>query len=86
MQEKITWYHWGLLIFSILGEVTGTSIMKMSHDWDFLFASEVGLLIMWGCLGFSYYCLAKATTIIPIGVAFALWRSEERRVGKECRL
>ena len=75
MQVKITWCHWMFLAFSILGEVTGTSIMKVSHDWDFSFGSEIGLFIMWGCLGFSYYCLAKATTVIPIGVAFALWDS-----------
>lgn len=75
MQAKIKYYHWIFLMFSILGEVTGTSIMKISHDWNFSFGSEIGLVIMWGCLGFSYYCLAKATTVIPIGVAFALWEA-----------
>lgn len=74
MQVKPTWsHHWIFLMFSILGEVIGTSIMKISHDWTFSFGSETGLIIMWVCLGFSYYCLAKATTVIPIGVAFALW-------------
>ena len=73
MSNNITWLHWLFLAFSILFEVSGTSIMKVSHSWDFQFASELGLIIMWSCLAMSYFCLAKATTALPVGVAFALW-------------
>lgn len=73
MSNKITWLHWLFLAFSILFEVSGTSIMKVSHSWGFQYASELGLLIMWSCLAMSYFCLAKATTALPVGVAFALW-------------
>ena len=75
MQKKVTIYHWLFLMMSILCEVSGTSIMKLSHSWGFAFGSELGLVIMWFCLGFSYFCLAKASMAIPIGVAFALWDS-----------
>ncbi len=73
MVHKITWLHWLFLAFSILFEVSGTSIMKISHSWNFQFASELGLIIMWSFLALSYFCLAKATTALPVGVAFALW-------------
>lgn len=67
--------HWFMLAFAILCEVAGTSIMKMSHSWNFAYGSELGLLIMWLCIGISYYALSKAAIIIPIGVAYALWDS-----------
>ncbi len=73
MKKNISTMCWLFLAFSILGEVFGTSIMKISHSWAFDYASFVGLIIMWLCLGFSYFCLAKATVDIPVGVAFALW-------------
>ncbi len=73
MTKKIFPIAWLFLALSIIGEVSGTSIMKLSHSWSFRFGSELGLIIMWACLGFSYFCLAKATLKIPVGVAFALW-------------
>lgn len=73
MSVKVTWIHWLFLACSILFEVSGTSIMKVSHSWQFPLASELGLVIMWSCIACSYFCLAKATTALPVGVAFALW-------------
>ena len=67
MSVNITWLHWLFLLLSILFEVVGTSIMKVS------FGSELGLAIMWACIACSYFSLAKAVTALPVGVAFALW-------------
>ncbi len=66
-------FSWLWLLSAIIFEVCGTSIMKISHDWQFAWGSEAGLGIMWLCLGISYFSLAKATLTIPVGVAFALW-------------
>ncbi len=73
MPKVIKIYHWLFLLASILCEVLGTSVMKVSHGWNFAFGSELGLVIMWCLLACSYFCLAKASLAIPIGVAFALW-------------
>lgn len=73
MIVKVTYYHWLFLVLSVLFEVFGTSIMKVSHSWQFAFGSELGLAIMWACIACSYFSLAKATTALPVGVAFALW-------------
>lgn len=73
MSVKITWVHWLFLCCSILFEVCGTSVMKISHSWEFAFAAQLGLAVMWGCIACSYYCLSRATMALPIGVAFALW-------------
>lgn len=73
MAVKVTWLHWLFLLLAVLLEVFGTSIMKVSHFWQFSFGSELGLAIMWVCIACSYFSLAKATTALPVGVAFALW-------------
>ncbi len=73
MSVRVTWIHWLFLCCSILFEVSGTSIMKISHSWNFAFGAQLGLAIMWVCIACSYFCLAKATTALPVGVAFALW-------------
>lgn len=73
MAVKITWLHWLFLLLAVLFEVFGTSIMKISHSWQFAFGAELGLAIMWACIACSYFSLAKATTALPVGVAFALW-------------
>lgn len=73
MPIKVTWVHWVFLCCSILFEVCGTSIMKISHSWEFAFGAQLGLVIMWCCIACSYYCLSRATMALPVGVAFALW-------------
>lgn len=66
-------YHWACLLAAILLEVGGSTIMKLSQQWDFAHAALLGLGIMWLCIALSYYCLALSTTGLPVGVAFAFW-------------
>ena len=58
-------YHWLCLLAAIVFEVAGTTVMKLSFGWSFAHAA----------LGLSYYSLAKATTGLPVGVAFAFWEA-----------
>lgn len=66
-------YHWFCLLAAILLEVGGSTIMKLSQQWAFAHAALLGLVIMWLCIGLSYYCLGLSTTGLPVGVAFAFW-------------
>lgn len=66
-------YHWLCLTGAILAEVAGTVVMKMSHDWAFPYASQVGMVAMLALVAASYYMLALSTTALPVGVAFACW-------------
>lgn len=62
-------FYWLCLVGSILFEVAGTSVMKLSQEsWPVL-----GMGIMYVSLGISYFCLAKAVVGLPVGVAFAFW-------------
>ena len=65
-------YHWFCLLAAIVFEVAGTTVMKLSFGWNFAHAALAGLVLMWIAIGLSYYSLAKATTGLPVGVAFAL--------------
>lgn len=65
--------HWLWLLAAIMLEVGGSTAMKLSHQWLFAHAAQLGLVIMWLCIGLSYYCLARSTTGLPVGVAFAFW-------------
>lgn len=66
-------YHWFCLMGAIVFEVAGTTVMKMAQGWAFAHAALLGLALMWLAIGLSYYMLAKATTGLPVGVAFAFW-------------
>ncbi|MDD4702050.1 MAG: multidrug efflux SMR transporter [Desulfovibrio sp.] len=66
-------YHWLCLMGAIVFEVAGTTVMKMAQGWSFAHAALLGLALMWLAIGLSYYMLAKATTGLPVGVAFAFW-------------
>ena len=68
-------YHWMCLLAAIVLEVGGSTLMKLSHDWAFAHASLLGLVLMWLCIGLSYYCLSLSTTGLPVGVAFAFWEA-----------
>lgn len=62
-------YYWLCLLGSIVFEVAGTTVMKLSQEaWPL-----IGMGIMYTLLGFSYYFLAKAVLKLPVGVAFAFW-------------
>lgn len=69
------WRHWAALAAAIVLEVAGTTVMKLSHGWDFSGAASVGLCAMWLCVGLSYYSLSVATMALPVGVAFACWEA-----------
>lgn len=73
MVKHIPFIYWFFLALAIAGEVIGTSTMKASQTWEFYLGEELGLVIMWTCIAFAYYWLARATVVLPIGVAFALW-------------
>lgn len=62
-------FYWLCLLASILFEVAGTSVMKISQtSWPVL-----GMCVMYALLALSYYCMAKAIIKLPIGVAYAFW-------------
>ena len=65
--------HWFCLMGAIVFEVAGTTVMKMAQGWSFTHAALLGLALMWLAIALSYYLLAKATTGLPVGVAFAFW-------------
>lgn len=64
--------YWFFLLLSILLEVGGTSLMKLSQSlpgsWPAL-----GLGLMYLLLGLSYFFLARAVLRLPLGVAYAFW-------------
>lgn len=60
---------WLFLSCSIALEVAGTVIMKVSQAaWP-----VPGMAAMYLLLGLSYWCLARAVTRVPVGVAYAVW-------------
>ncbi|CAK7058932.1 MAG: Spermidine export protein MdtJ [Desulfovibrio sp.] len=62
-------YYWLCLAGSIVFEVAGTSVMKISQtSWP-----VTGMAAMYVLLGLSYFCLAKAVVKLPLGVAYAFW-------------
>ena len=67
--------HWLALGLAILLEVGGTSFLKFSQSWTFPYAEFCGLAVMLVAICLSYYCLARATTGLPVGVAFAFWEA-----------
>lgn len=71
--EKTTIVHWLWLVAAIVLEVAATTIMALSHRWTFPHATALGLGLMWLGIALSYFSLARATTGLPVGVAFAFW-------------
>ena len=68
-----TSYYWLCLAGSILFEVAGTSVMKISQTPAMGLGPALGMGIMYLLLGLSYFCLAKAVVGLPLGVAYAFW-------------
>jgi len=62
--------HWVFLLLAILGEVAGTTSMKLlvsaGHPW-------AGTLVVTAMIGLSYVLLSQATLRIPIAMANAFW-------------
>src|SRR5690625_7955507 len=44
-----------------------------------------GSIRMWGSIGFAVSSLAIGEVLNQVGIQYIMWRSEERRVGKEYR-
>ena len=61
--------YWLFLLLSIVFEVAGTTIMKLSQ----LHYPVTGMIIMYILIGLSYFSLSKAVLRLPIGVAYAFW-------------
>ena len=57
-------YHWLCLLAAMLAGGLYAWIPALA-----------GLVLMWIAIGLSYYSLAKATTGLPVGVAFAFWEA-----------
>lgn len=66
-------YHWYCLLGAIVLETGGTTLMKLSQSWSFAHAALLGLVLMWCAIALSYYLLARSTTGLPVGVAYAFW-------------
>lgn len=63
---------WLALLGSIVLEVGATTLMKGTQGAG-MFLEIAGVLGMLALLCVSYYLLARATLVLPIGVAFACW-------------
>ncbi|UWQ20609.1 multidrug efflux SMR transporter [Jannaschia sp. W003] len=60
---------WFLLVLAIATEVVGTTALKASDGFTRLWPS---LLVVVG-YGASFYLLALALRVIPVGIAYAIW-------------
>ena len=65
--------YWLYLSGSVILEVIGTSMMKLSHSPGFAPGPVFGLAVMYLCLCAAYYLLSLAVQRLPIGVAYAFW-------------
>ncbi|MBR9828489.1 MAG: multidrug efflux SMR transporter [Oceanospirillales bacterium] len=62
--------HWIFLILAVVGEVLGTTLMKLVVEEGYLLYGTLIALVM---VGFSYLLLSRATLHIPITLANAFW-------------
>ncbi|AZS51225.1 QacE family quaternary ammonium compound efflux SMR transporter [Entomomonas moraniae] len=60
---------WSFLFLAVFFEVTGTSSIKL-FDQHF---PMLGLIVMYGLIGISYFCLSLSLKKVPVGVAYAIW-------------
>lgn len=60
---------WSFLFLAVFFEVTGTSSIKL-FDQHF---PMIGLIVMYGLIGISYFCLSLSLKKVPVGVAYAIW-------------
>ncbi|WP_109078836.1 DMT family transporter [Aggregatibacter kilianii] len=61
--------HWLFLSLSIISEVFGSSMLKMSNGFSKLLPS-LGVIVGFGC---AFYFLSLALKDIPLGTAYAIW-------------
>ncbi|MHA7871652.1 MAG: DMT family transporter [Hyphococcus sp.] len=60
---------WIALLLAIGFEILGTSFLKLSDGFEKLHWGGLSLLCYYG----SFFFLAPAIKVIPIGVAYAIW-------------
>lgn len=61
--------HYIFLIFAILAETIGTTALQASQQFTKLVPSIVVVI----AYGISFYLLAMALKVIPVGIAYAIW-------------
>src|SRR3546814_6417041 len=64
---------WVYLAIAIAAEIVATTALKASHGFSGLYPSVITVV------GYSlaFYCLALTLRVIPVGIAYAIWSSEE---------
>lgn len=60
---------WIFLALAIVFEVTGTFFLKLSSGFE---KWHWGVMSMTAYIG-SFWCLAPAMKIIPVGIVYAIW-------------
>jgi small multidrug resistance pump len=60
---------WLLLALAIGSELVGTTALKASAG----FKRPLPSLAVVACYGISFFCLSQSLTVIPLGVAYAIW-------------
>ncbi|MEO1242528.1 MAG: multidrug efflux SMR transporter [Pseudomonadota bacterium] len=60
---------WLALLIAIGFEILGTSFLKLSDGFEKLHWGGLSILFYYG----SFFFLAPAIKVIPIGVAYAIW-------------
>lgn len=61
--------NWIYLAVAIAAEIVATTALKASDSFTRLLPSVVTVI----GYGISFYCLALALRVIPVGIAYAIW-------------
>jgi len=60
---------WIYLAVAIAAEIVATTTLKASDGFSRLYPSVITVI----GYGLSFYCLAVALRVIPVGIAYAVW-------------
>ncbi|MBF6618451.1 DMT family transporter [Pollutimonas thiosulfatoxidans] len=60
---------WIYLAVAIAAEIVATTTLKASDGFSRLYPSIITVI----GYGLSFYCLAVALRVIPVGIAYAVW-------------
>lgn len=60
---------WALLAAAVVLEVVGTTVMTLTARSN----GAKGYLVMMAAIAASYWLLAQAVRVIPLGISYALW-------------
>ena len=61
--------HYVYLIFAVLAETIGTTALQASHQFTRLWPSALVVV----AYGISFYLLALALKVMPVGIVYAIW-------------